>query len=225
MKRCCFCKEQIRSVKRKVSIYFISRYLMISLYTIYAARIKKHARSDNISLKENTRVCYRTVNMALCCKINNNIRLLILKKLIYKFSVCYITFNKFESLFVHYRLKRLKITGISKLVQTYNLIVRIFVNHIMNKITSDKSGSSGYNYFHASIPPFSISLLTDYYSILTTDRGGSHLQSNIQNSYMTHHFLHLKALALPHLYQKVSDYLFPSQFRYQGHSRLYSCQL
>ena len=79
MDRCFFCEEQVRSVKWKIAVHFIGRYLMITLDSVFSAGIHKNSSTFDISIKENFRIFDGTVNMAFCCKVYNHIRMFFFK--------------------------------------------------------------------------------------------------------------------------------------------------
>ena len=66
MYRSLLCEEEIRSVKWKVTIYFIGTYLMISLYTIRSTCIHQCGCSYDICLKEIDRFLPYIDNWATC---------------------------------------------------------------------------------------------------------------------------------------------------------------
>ena len=80
-------KEQVRPVKRKVSVNFICRYLMISDVSVFTACIHKNGRTDDVGFKEYLRILDRTVDMRLCSEVNDYVGLLIFEDLIYGRSI------------------------------------------------------------------------------------------------------------------------------------------
>src|SRR5574344_53611 len=88
MYRCCLRKEQVRTVKRQITVNLVCRYLVITLDAVFAACIHKYRSSDYIRLKENLRVLNRAVNVRLGSEINDYIRRLFFEKF---FNRCFVT--------------------------------------------------------------------------------------------------------------------------------------
>lgn len=144
MQRCFLCKEQIRSVQRQISVNFVGRYLVISLYAVLSACVHKHSGALYICFEEYARVFYGAVNMAFRRKVYYYIRFFFFKKIINKFSVADIALYKAEVFIVHNRGKRRKIARICQLVQAHYSVIRIFSKHVKYKIRAYKPGAAGY---------------------------------------------------------------------------------
>ena len=89
--------------------------------------------------------------MALRCKIHNHIRLLIFEKFEDELSVRNIPLDKFIIRFILHRFKRLQVPCIGEQIQIDNLILRIFIYHMMYKIPADETGASCYDDFHCML--------------------------------------------------------------------------
>ena len=150
-----FRKEQVRTVKRQVAVDFIRRNLMIAVDAVLAAGIKQHARTDDIRLQENLRILNGAVDMRLRCEIHDDIRLLLLKNAVNRLAVRDIRTDELEVLLLHRALKRLEIARIRQLIHADNAVRRMLLEHIVNKIRTNKSGTAGHNNIHISIPPMS----------------------------------------------------------------------
>ncbi len=148
MDRCLLSKEQVRSVDGKISVNFIRRDLMIAGNAILSAGIHKRRSADDIGLQENLRVFDRAVYMRLRSKIDDDIRLFLLKKTVYAFAVTDIQFDKSESRMIHHRCKGGKIACVGQLIHTDDTVFRMFVHLVKHKVASNKSGSSGHNNSH-----------------------------------------------------------------------------
>src|SRR5699024_8429811 len=72
-------------------------------------------------------------------------------------------FYKTEIRIVHNRGKSRKVSCISQTVKTDDPIVRILVQHMENKVASDKSGSAGNNNSHNGSPFIMIFLIKRIY--------------------------------------------------------------
>ena len=68
-------EKEIRSVKWKIAIDFISRDLMEALDAVLLAGVKQNTHTYYVSLKEEFRCFDRAVNMAFSCEVDDNIRL------------------------------------------------------------------------------------------------------------------------------------------------------
>ena len=72
--------------------------------------------------------------MRLRCKVDNDIWLLLLKELVHALTVADIELHKSEIRVVHYRSKCAEIACISELVQAYDSVVRVCIQHVGNKV-------------------------------------------------------------------------------------------
>ena len=151
--RSLFGKEQVRAIQRQISVYFIGRYLMISLDTVFSAGIHQDSSTFDVGIQEYFRVLDGTVYVAFCCEVYNHIRMFFFEQFVYSFTVCDAFFYKTEVRVVHNRSQSGQVTCISQAVQAYDPIIRVFFQHMENKVASDKSGTAGNNNIH-NISPF-----------------------------------------------------------------------
>ena len=90
------CEKEIWSVKWKISINFIGRYLMISRDAVGSAGIHHNSSSLNIGIKENFWIFDGTVYMRLCSKVDNDIRVLCFKNFIDFLAVANVCFIEYK---------------------------------------------------------------------------------------------------------------------------------
>lgn len=145
-------EEQIRTVERQIAINLIGRNLMIAVDAVLAAGIEQHARADDIRLQENLRILNRAVDMRLRREIDDDIRLLLLKNAVNRLAVRDIRTDELEVLLLHRALKRLEIARIRQLVDADNAVRRMLLEHIVNKIRTNKPGPAGHNNIHVDSP-------------------------------------------------------------------------
>ena len=148
MDRCILMEEEVRSVKRQIAIDLIRAGLVIALYSVLTAGIHQHRCPDDISLEEDRRIFYRSVDVGLGREVHDDVWLLILEQLIDAVSVPYIQFKKFKLRIIHDRFKCREVPGIRQRIYTQDLILRMLFPLIENEITSDKSGTAGNYYLH-----------------------------------------------------------------------------
>ena len=148
MNRRIFAEKEVRSVKWQIAVHFIGRYLMITFYSVFFGRIQKYLGSEHIGLYKDSRVCDGTIHVAFRCKVHNYIRAFFFKQIHNKFTICDITTDKFIIWLIFNRFQCFEVSGISQKIEINDLVVRIFIHHVMYKVTSDKSGTAGYNNFH-----------------------------------------------------------------------------
>ena len=86
--------------------------------------------------------------MALCGEVHYDIGMLLLKQRINRLAIADIRLHKAEIGILHHRLQRGKIARISQFIQANDSIIGIFLEHMEDKVTSDKSGTAGYNDRH-----------------------------------------------------------------------------
>ena len=148
MNRSLLSEEQVRTIQRQVTVNLIGRNLMITLNTVLAASIHQHRSADNIGLKEDARIFNRTVNMRLCRKVDHDVRMFFFKQFIHSFTVTNISLHKAEVRIIHNRCQCGQISCIGQLVQTDNPIIRILLQHVEHKVTTNKTSTTGNNNFH-----------------------------------------------------------------------------
>ena len=121
---------------------------MITLDSVSTAGIQKCRCSHYIGADICLRIRDGTVYVALCCKIDNHIRLFFFKQLEYKITVCNIAMYKFIIRFVLYRFQSLQVSCIGQKIQVDDLILRVFIYHMMYKVSADESCSACHDNFH-----------------------------------------------------------------------------
>ena len=143
MNRRLFGKEQIGAVQWQIAVHFIGRYLMIALNPVFAASVHQHAGSQNIGLQKDPRIHHRAVHMAFRRKVDHHIRVFFLKQRVNRATIGDIPFYKGETGIFHHRFQGFQIARIGQLVQTDDLILRVLIQHIKNKVTANKAGTAG----------------------------------------------------------------------------------
>ena len=141
-------EEQIRTIQRQVTVNFIGRNLMITLDTVLAASIHQHTGTDNIGLEEDTRIFDGTVNMRFCRKVDHDVRMFFFKQFIHCFAVADICLHKAEIRVIHNRCQCGQIACIGQLVQTDDPVIRILLQHMEYKVTTNKPSAAGNNNIH-----------------------------------------------------------------------------
>ena len=124
---------------------------MIALDTSSSRSIHKSLCAHNIGSKKYFRIFYRTVNMTFRGKIYHYVKSFFFKQLVYKLAVCYISPDKFEMFARHCFVKRLKISCIGEQIEAYDVIIRMLVKHVIDKITSDKASSASNQNLHFNL--------------------------------------------------------------------------
>ena len=157
--RSLLCEEEVRAVEWQIAVYFISGYLMITLDSVLSAGIHQNSSTDDVRVQENLRVLDGAVYMALCCEVYNHIRMLLLEELVDCFAVSDAFFYKTEIRIVHDRCQGREIAGIGQAVQTDDPVIRVFFQHVKNKVASDKSGTAGYDNIHSVSPLWYVKLV------------------------------------------------------------------
>ena len=108
-----------------------------------ARNIQQHKRTDNIRLNKGFRTGNRIIDMALGGKMNNAADIVFRKQLFNQRPVTDVALNKFIIGTLCTVAQIVRIAGISQLIEVNNLIFRIFLGKIRNKIGSDKAGTAG----------------------------------------------------------------------------------
>ena len=150
-------EEQIRTIQRQVTVNFVGRNLMITLDTVLAASIHQHTGTDDVGLEEDSRIFDGTVNMRFCRKVDHDVRMLFLKQLVHSFAVTDICLHKAEFRVIHNRGQCGQIARIGQLVQTDDSIIRILLQHVEHKVTTNKTSTAGNNNIHDFSSPLHLS--------------------------------------------------------------------
>ena len=79
MNRRILMEQEVRSVKRQVTINLIGADLVETLHAILAAGIHHNSRTENIGFQEDSRIFYTSVYMAFSSKVDYDIRMLFLE--------------------------------------------------------------------------------------------------------------------------------------------------
>ena len=150
MDRRFFSEEEVWPVERKIPVDFIRRNLMEPLYAVLSACIHQYGRAHYIGLQKDAGVLDRAVHVGFRRKVDDDLGLLFLKELLHAFSVTDVQLYKAEVRMLHYRLQCGEIARICETVHTDDPVFRVLVEHIKNKVGTDKPGSSGNNDIHDS---------------------------------------------------------------------------
>ena len=125
---------------------------MITLDAILAASIHQHTGTDDVGLKKDARIFDRTVNMRFCCKVDYDVRMFFFKQLIHCFAVANVGLYEAKIRVVHNRCQRGQIACIGQLVQTNDPVIRILLQHMEHKVTTNKTSTAGNNNIHSLLP-------------------------------------------------------------------------
>ena len=150
-------EEQIRTIQRQVAVNLIGRNLMITLDAIFTTSVHQHTGADNICLEEDARVFDGTVNMRFCRKVNHDVRMFFFKQFIHCFAVADIGLHKAEIRVIHDRHQRRQVACVGQLIEADNAVIRVFSQHVKNKIGTNKSGAAGNDDRH-NLTPFAVEL-------------------------------------------------------------------
>ena len=82
--------------------------------------------------------------MAFRCKVDNDLRLLLLKNIVNCLAVSNIRLDELEMRIAHHRRKRLHVTCVRQRVHTQNIVLRVLFEHKMYKVSANKSSTAGY---------------------------------------------------------------------------------
>ena len=116
--------------------------------SILAACVHQNSGTHDICLQKDAGIFNRTIHMALGSKIDNDVGMLFLKKLIHRLPIADVRSDKAEIGVVNYAFERGKIPRISQFVQTHNTVFGILAQHVKDEITADKSRPACYNDCH-----------------------------------------------------------------------------
>ena len=145
MNRRLLCKEEVRPVERQIPVYFVCGDLMESLNSIFPAGVHKHCRPHDIGLEEDPGIFNGAVNVGLRGEVYHYVRLFLSKEAVNPLAVADIELHNSKLRIVHDRFQGGKVSRVSEAVHTDDPILRMFLEHIKDKIGTDKAGASCHN--------------------------------------------------------------------------------
>ena len=93
--------------------------------------------------------------MGLCRKVNHDVQMFFFKQLIHSFAVTDVSLHKAEVRIIHNRCQCGQIACVGQLVQTDDPLIRILLQHMKHKVTTNKTGTAGNNNIHFLLPHLS----------------------------------------------------------------------
>ena len=148
MDGCLLGKEQVGTVERQVAVDLIGGDLVIARDAVLAAGVHQHLRAEDIGGEKDLGILDGAVDMTLRRKVDDDIRVLLLKQPINTRTVADIELEKTELRILHHAFERREIARIGQLVQTDDPVLRMSGQHVEHKITADKAGAACYNNGH-----------------------------------------------------------------------------
>ena len=103
---------------------------------------------NDVGLEEDARIFDRTVNMRFCRKVDHDVRVFFFKQFIHSFAVTDIRLHEAEIRVIHNRCQRGQIASIGQLVQADDPVIRILLQHMEHKVTTNKTSTAGNNNIH-----------------------------------------------------------------------------
>ena len=152
MNRRFFREEQIRAVKRQISVDLIRGNLMIASDAVFSGCVHQYGSPDNIRLQEDFRAFNASVHVAFRREVDDDFRLFLREQCFNPRTVADVQFDKTEVRLIHHRSQRTQISRVGQFIQTDYPVFRMFPQPVKDKVASDKSGSAGYDNGHGLIP-------------------------------------------------------------------------
>ena len=103
---CLFSKEKVQPVQWKITLDFISGYLMESGIIMCSARIHEDLRSKDIGLQENIRILNGSVHMGFCSEVHHDVKVLFIKQVEDEITIGDVSLYKLEVWILQRFLKR-----------------------------------------------------------------------------------------------------------------------
>ena len=142
-------EEEVRAVERQVAVDLIRRYLMVAVDAVLAAGVEQHARADDIRLQKNLRIFDGAVDMRLRRKVDDNVRLLLLKDAVDSLTICDVRADELEVLLLHRRLERLEVARIRQLVHADDVVCRMLLEHVVDEVRANETGTTSHKNCHS----------------------------------------------------------------------------
>ena len=86
--------------------------------------------------------------MGFCRKIDHDVRMFFFKQLVHSFTVADIGLHETEIRIVHNRCQRGQIACVGQLVQADDPVIRLLLQHMEHKVTTNKTSTAGNNNIH-----------------------------------------------------------------------------
>ena len=116
---------------------------MISLDSILSAGVHQHLGSHDVGVKEDSGILNTSIDMTFSSEVDDVIKMFFRKEMEDTFSIGDILMDKLEVCSIHDRLKRFHVAGIGQSVDADIDITRISVDHGVEEVTSDETGTAG----------------------------------------------------------------------------------
>lgn len=141
-------EEEVRTVERQVTVDLVRRDLMVAVDAVLAAGVEQHARADDVRLQEDLRILNGAVDMRLRCKVNDDVRLLLLEDAVDRPAVCDVRADELEVLLLHRALERLEVARIRQLVDADDAVTRMLLEHVVDEVRANEAGTAGHDDIH-----------------------------------------------------------------------------
>ena len=143
-----FREKEIRAVERQVAVDLVRRDLMVAVDAVLAAGVEQHARADDVRLQEDLRILNGAVDMRLRCKVDDDVRLLLLEDAVDRPAVCDVRADELEVLLLHRALERLEVARIRQLVDADDAVTRMLLEHVVDEVRANEAGTAGHDDIH-----------------------------------------------------------------------------
>ena len=147
-------KEQVGPVQGQVAVHLVGGHLMIALDAVFAAGVHHGGGADDVGLQKHTGVLDGAVHMALGGEVHHHVGVLLLKQLVNGLPVADIRLHEAEVGVVHHRSQGGQVSGIGQLVQAYDAVIGMLLEHMEHKVAADKAGAAGNDNGHWLTRPF-----------------------------------------------------------------------
>ena len=142
-------EEQVRPVKRQVAVNFVCGNLVIPGDAELPAGVHQHLSAQNVGLQEYFGIFDGAVNVALRREVHHHIRVLFRKELANPFPVADVQLHEPKIGIFHHGSQGGQVPRVGQFVQANDPVIRVFAQHMENKVGADKSGTAGYNNRHS----------------------------------------------------------------------------
>ena len=133
---------------------------METLDAVLAAAFHQHLRAHHVGAHEDAGVGDGAVHMAFSGKVDHDIGVLFLKETVHRLRIGDVRAHKTEARVVHDGREGFQIARVGQLIQIDQQDLRVFLEHIVHKVGTDKTGTAGDQIgFHRSVSLFIYLLL------------------------------------------------------------------
>ena len=138
-----FGEEQVGTVQRQIAVDLVRRHLMEPDVAVGATAVEQDLRAENVRLEKDLRRVDRTVDVRFRGEVDDGVDRRFVKQRKDRVAVGDVRSDKAEAVVFQRGRQRFKIARVGQRVQPDHAQLGVPVEHIIDKVGTDKAGSAG----------------------------------------------------------------------------------